>query len=101
MALSLTASPIKTVNNVLSNVNGAITQLPYTFKREDTPVTGVITASGGARIGVLVASTATMTAGDSIWFETPVYGGQTITIDSIVDGGSFIIDIPFISTDTG
>lgn len=81
MSLTLVSTPNKLVNAVQSNVNAAITQLPYVFKREDNP-TGNVDNNGG-----LVRFLLQGAGGFTAIGETVFWSG----VDSVYPPGVYIV----------
>ena len=100
MSLSLLANPNKTPTTFLSNVNAAITQLPYTLLREDVRVLGIDDNGGFAEIQAGSLDVAILEVGDKMfWVNPPVeyaeFTGKIVTVTTIVDAFTYIIDVTF------
>jgi hypothetical protein len=105
MSLTLVQNPDKDVAGFGSNVNAAITQLPYTFKREDFDTGNTADNGGNVQIDMTGAS-GILNAGESIYWNpdplgvasTPYVAGVYVVLS--VAANSFVIDLSFISPTT-
>ena len=87
MALTLLSNPDKVLHAIASNVNAAITQLPYTFKREDFTIGSLNDIGGLLRINLSSGSgdvTAQFAVGDTIFVDPVSYAPFLATV-TIVD----------------
>jgi hypothetical protein len=98
MSLTVTLQPKRTIDSVSSDVNAALSQLPYKFKIDDTSI--VITtasASGtGTKFFTLSNPSGVLTAGDVVFIDDDLYPLPYNVISVAADG--FVTDAIFAGT---
>jgi hypothetical protein len=86
MSLSVTSNPDKLVNTVQSNVNAAITQLPYNFKREDDTSITQTRVTALKQMLITIADETLYAVGDACYYDVvsaSFTGNRVATIESI------------------
>lgn len=98
MSLELLTSPEKTVNGLLSNPNAAISQLPYTFQREDYETGTVFNNSGQAEVFIFDYSPGFFSVGDAVFYRSDNGTYNAIyTVTAVNDGQARItLNTPYI-----
>lgn len=100
MSLTVVSTPDKLLKSVIqSNVNAAISQLPYAFKREDLVSGNVDSDSGAVRIVVTGVAAEGVVVGDSVYwtgvdgvYPTQVYVVFAVATDALTLTWSHISD---------
>jgi hypothetical protein len=106
MTLSLLANPDKLVDGIQSNVNGGITQLPYTFLRADVQTLVTRNNGGNVQIDASSANVALITVGTKIYWQPDPQGFETTPyvegFYTVLSKGTFdfTIDLAYISDTT-
>jgi hypothetical protein len=86
MSLSVTSNPDKLINGVQSNVNAAITQLPYNFKREDDTSITQTRVTALKQMLITIADETLYAVGDACYYDVvsaSFTGNRVATIESI------------------
>ena len=89
MSLALTLSPNKTINTIESDVCAGLSQLPYTFKRQDYEVDSITDTGGFATITL---SAAEFDVSAEFFFGGIIYFGSDLLTGALI--GTYTISAP-------